>query len=485
MSKIQLRRFTALSLVSIQTTVYTLLGGVFLWTRQATATPIAGHFDTQAQLPQFPVVVPPAAVDPTSPPPPVGYPQEQPLLEGTASPQFSRYQLGIGDVVSVVVERPPGTYRLGTGDVISILVERFPDLNLQTPIDLDGNIIVPLLGRVSLKGLTVQEAQEKIRSGLTRYVVDPVVLLSLSGLRPDLNFQAQVNQQGDIIVPQLGRVSVQGLTLEEAQEKIRLGLSSFFINPNVTLTLASARPAQVTISGEVVKPGYYTLSPGSQLSAALLVAGGSTTLGDLRSVLVRRARIDGSTIEQRVDLFTPLLNGQSLPNLRLQDGDAVVIPKLEVATDQNYDRSLVSRSTVSQQQINIRVLSYAGGGIGSISLPNGSTFVDALSAIGPSPDNSNLRDIALIRFDPERGKAVTQKIDGKAALLGNIAQNVPLMNNDVIVVGRNLIGRITYALSTFTQPFRDILGFVLFFDQLRENATNLFGPTNDNNDNSN
>ncbi|MBD2540254.1 polysaccharide export protein [Coleofasciculus sp. FACHB-SPT36] len=355
---------------------------------------------------QSPVVIPAAPIDPTSPPPPLGYPPPQPF-EGQPT-QFNN------------------RYLLGTGDTISALVERFPDLSFQSVIDAEGNIVAPLLGKIS----------------------------------------------------------VLGLTLEEAQEKIRLGLNRFVIDPAVTVTLAGQRPAQVTISGEVVRPGFYTLAPGAQLSAALLIAGGSTNLGDMRSVLVRRARIDGSTIEQRVDLFTPLLNGQSLPNLRLQDGDAVVIPKLEVATEQNYDRSLVSRSTVSQQQINIRVLSYAGGGIGSISLPNGSTFVDALSAIGPSPDNSNLRNIALIRFDPERGKAVTQKIDGKAALLGNIAQNVPLRNNDVIVVGRNLVGKITYALSTFTQPFRDILGFLLFFDQLRESATDLFGPTTDSNNNS-
>jgi polysaccharide export outer membrane protein len=504
MTKIPLRRFTALSLLSLQTSAYTLLGGVFLWTRQVSATPVTAHPNAQAQLPQVPVVVPPAPVDPTTPqlpqvpvvvppapvdpttpPPPVGYPTQQPLLEGTPSPQFSRYQLGIGDVINVVVQRPPGAYRLGTGDVVSLLVQRFPDLNVQTAIDLDGNIIVPLLGRVSLKGLTVQQAQEKIRLGLNRFVVDPAVTLSLSTPRPELNFQAQVNQQGDIVVPQVGRVSVQGLTLEEAQEKIRLGFNRFYIDPDVTLTLASARPTQVTISGEVVKPGYYTLGPGSVLTAALLTAGGSTNQADLRSVLVRRSLFDGSIIEQRVDLFTPLANGQALPNLRLQDGDAVIVPRIEVGTEQTYDRTLVSRSTISQQQINIRVLSYAGRGIGNITLANGSNFVDALSALVPNPDNANLREIALIRFDQERGKAVTQKIDGKAALMGDVSQNVPLQNNDVIVVGRSLLGKISYALTTYTQPFRDILQFFLFLRQFGEETTILFGPGGSNSDSGN
>jgi polysaccharide export outer membrane protein len=46
----------------------------------------------------------------------------------------------------------------------------------------------------------------------------------------------------------------------------------------------------------------------------------------------------------------------------------------------------------------------------------------------------------------------------------------------VVVVNRNLIARITYALNTVTQPFRDVLGFLLFFQQLDEAATSLFGP---------
>jgi polysaccharide export outer membrane protein len=66
--------------------------------------------------------------------------------------------------------------------------------------------------------------------------------------------------------------------------------------------------------------------------------------------------------------------------------------------------------------------------------------------------------------------------------MGDISQNVPLQNNDVIVVGRNLIARLTYALSTFTQPFRDVLGFVLFFDSLRDSANNLFRPSSGNQD---
>jgi polysaccharide export outer membrane protein len=418
-------RLIALSVAGLYGTASLLSGTTLVWVIQSgllvraavgqTAGDLSASVQNLGDRAQLPILTPPEPFDPNdpnqdfpdpnAPVPPLGYP-DQPLNPSSPA-QFNQYQLG-------------------PGDAITVTVERFPDLSFSGTLNLQGTVVAPLLGPLQLSGLTVEKVQEKIRTGLNRFVIDP----------------------------------------------------------KVTVTLANLRPAQVTVTGEVLRPGYYTLQPGSQLSAALLVAGGISTTADLRTILVRRrSAVNNSILEQQVDLFTPLQNGTSLPDLRLQDGDAVIVSKLEVGTATDYDRSLVSRSTVAVQQINVRVLSYAGGGgIRNVTLPNGSTFVDALTAIGPSSDNANLRRIALIRFDPEQGKAVTQQLNGKSALMGDISQNVPLQNNDVIVVGRNLIARLTYALSTFTQPFRDVLGFVLFFDSLRDSANNLFRPSSGNQD---
>jgi polysaccharide biosynthesis/export protein len=106
--------------------------------------------------------------------------------------------------------------------------------------------------------------------------------------------------------------------------------------------------------------------------------------------------------------------------------------------------------------------------------------LDALAASSLDLSNADLRKVALIRFDLQQGKAVTRELDGKTAILGNADQNPILADNDVIVVGRNLVARVTYALNTFTQPFRDILGFVLFFQSLVDSASNLFQPSGEN-----
>ncbi|MCL1471559.1 polysaccharide biosynthesis/export family protein [Argonema antarcticum] len=296
----------------------------------------------------------------------------------------------------------------------------------------------------------------------------------------DLSFIANVSPEGKIVVPLLGTVSVGGLTLPEVQEKIRLGLNRYVIDPVVNVSLGAQRPVQVTITGAVVKPGFYNLGFPPRLSTALLTAGGSTTQADLRQIRVRRFLLDGSFIEQPIDLFTPLAAGDPLPDLRLEDGDAVIVPQLGVGNDATYDRQLVAKSTLSQQVINIRVLSYPNQGLGNIRLPNGSNFLDAFTAASPNLQVADLTRVALIRFDQERGRAIVRELNGKRALFGDASQNVPLRDNDVIVIGRNLVGRITYALNSFTQPFRDILGFLLFFRSLSNSANDLFSPSSDN-----
>jgi len=436
-----MRAFSALCFVGLQV-------GVFLTTPIQLV--VAQPFPSQRK-------------SPIQPPPPVpGTEVVPPSANEEISPQLRRYFLGPGDTISVVLQRPPGPYRLGIGDGISVAVQRFPDLSFQALINPEGNIVVPLLGKVSLQGLTLQEAQEKIRLGLNRYVVDPVIVLALATQRQDLSFQTVISPEGNIIVPQVGKVSLQGLTLEEAQEKIRLGLSRILPDPIVIVSLAVARPVQVTISGEIFRPGIYPInSPTPRVTDALLISGGSTLNADLRQIQVRRKLIDGSVISQTIDLYAALQNGGSIPNFRLQDGDAILIPRREVGNDDGYDRNLVARSSLAVSQIRVRVLNYAAGGISVQALPNGSTFVDALG--GVNLDTANLRDIALVRFDPERGRAVTQKLDAKKALGGDASQNVALQDNDVIVVGRNLIGQITNILTTITQPFFNVQSFLQFF----------------------
>ncbi len=419
-----------------------------------------------------------------------------------------------------------GRYRLGAGDTIFINVQRFSDLNFQGVINPEGAVVLPLVGNVSLQGQTLSQAQNTIQRLYSVYFVNPIVSLSLLSQRPvrvtvtgkvlrpgfyplqtprvsdaiviagggmvssdfrqvlvrrGLNDGSVIEQIVDLYTPLTQARTAPELRLEDGDviyvpelrqiDPPNYDLSTLLINNS---TLLTQRLVTVAVTGKVSRPGYYQL-PTGKVGDALLTAGGSLASADLRSIKVTRTLSDGTVLEESVDLYSSLAGGKGLPNFRLEEGDVVSVPELDPAEAKDYDSRLVASSSLVKPSISVRLLSYAAGGAGTLTLPTNSTFRDALN--GVPLDQANLVSIALIRFDAAKGQTVTQKLDGKRALMGDRTQDVPLQDNDVIVIGRNLVSRITFALNTFTQPFRDVLGFLLFFDSLRTSATTLFKPT--------
>lgn len=352
----------------------------------------------------------------TAPLPP---PTEGPQLPGSiVSPQPVQPTRRISPLVGDPESREFETYRLGPGDSFFVSVPRFPELSFQATLDIQGNVIVPLAGAVNFNGLTLDQTEQLLTTIYDRYVV----------------------------------------------------------NPNVTLTLVAQRGVEVTILGEVVRPGFYPLGA-PQISTALLAAGGATEWADLRAIRIQRQLVNGDILESNVDLFTPLKDGLSLPDVAMQDGDVVIVERLDPGELDEYDRALVSRTTLARPVIAVRVLNYgSGGGLATINLPNGSRFIDAIASGGVSSETTNIGQIALVRFDEEAGQAVTTVLDGGAAFRGDPTQNPQLQHNDVIIMNRSLLARLTYGINVFTQPFRDVLGFLLFFDSLSDSASNLFRP---------
>ncbi|MGB3201102.1 MAG: polysaccharide biosynthesis/export family protein [Nodosilinea sp.] len=298
---------------------------------------------------------------------------------------------------------------------------------------------------------------------------------------PDLSFPATLDVQGNVVVPLAGTVNLAGLTLDQARDTLYRLYDQYVVNPDVSIVLTAQRSVEVTVVGEVPRPGLYPLQA-PQLSVALLTAGGSTTLADLRGVQVERTLNDGSRLSRQVDLFTPLVQGEPIPQVQLQDGDVITIPRLAPENLDSYDRDLVATSTLARPEITVRVLNRASGSrglearFGAINLRNGSRFLDAMAVAGVNPDVAAYNRIALLRFNPETGTADTIMVDAAAAVNGDLSQNIPLQENDILVVDRNLLARVSYALNTFTQPFRDVLGFLLFFDSLTDSADSLFRP---------
>lgn len=316
-------------------------------------------------------------------------------------------------------------------------------------------------------------ATEQVDFNSYRLGPGDAIAISVSPRSKDLSVNATLDWQGNVSVPLVGIVGLKDLTVAQAQEKIKSGLNEYIVNPQVGIVLGTARAVKVMVMGEVAKPGFYALQD-PRLPVALVEAGGTTRFADLRAVQVQRSSGDGPTVEQSVDLFTPLKEGSNLPDLRLMDGDVIKIAALTPETAKDYDRELFAKSNVGQPKITVRVLDHSSG-VSRLQLENGSDFLDALTSIKPEIERVNLKKVLLIRFDPKQGKAVTRTINAKEALKGDQAQNPVLEHNDVIVIDRTWIAKLNYTLNQITQPFKDTLGFLLFFDSAQNGLSKAFG----------
>ena len=157
------------------------------------------------------------------------------------------------------------------------------------------------------------------------YVLGPgdVVNVQLFGSQNDEVF-LPVTREGTINFPELGPVSVSGMTFAELRDLINERVREQMIGVRASVTLGELRSIRVFLLGDVVKPGSYTVSGLSTITNALYASGGVSGIGSLRNVELRR---DGTT-SSTLDLYDLLLRGDTSGDMRLQAGDVVFVPPI-------------------------------------------------------------------------------------------------------------------------------------------------------------
>jgi polysaccharide export outer membrane protein len=145
---------------------------------------------------------------------------------------------------------------------------------------------------------------------------------------PDLTTEARVSERGTVLFPMIGEVPVAGLTPSQAGSRIadKLKAGRYVVNPEVTVSLAQINSRQVSVLGNVMKPGRYPLdSTNVRLSDFLAVAGGIAPGGsDEVTILTNR---NGKQEKLEVDLGAMMRNGDLSKNLALEPGDTVFVQK--------------------------------------------------------------------------------------------------------------------------------------------------------------
>lgn len=147
---------------------------------------------------------------------------------------------------------------------------------------------------------------------------------------PEYTREYQVLADGSLNLAIVGRVPVQGLTLEQASNAIRARYAPFLRRPIITVLLTAPRPLNVAVSGEITRPGSYSIpitGTGNAiqfptLTQALTLAGGITQAANLQQVRVIRPQRGTIT----VNLLALVQQADVCQNIALRDGDSIFIP---------------------------------------------------------------------------------------------------------------------------------------------------------------
>jgi polysaccharide export outer membrane protein len=429
-------------------------------------------------------------------------------------------------------------YYLGGGDNIRIDIYDLPQLSGEYQIPAGGAIQIPIIGSVSLQGLTLGQAAQLITRAYSRVVKRPIVTISLQAARPlNVWLSGEVSRPGSYLLPLVNgggnRPSIQFPTLPQALERaggirasadirrviVRRRLTAnkeititynlwdylqtgqtgkdltlrdgdqILVPPQETINLEETnevsasnfsipaeQPRTVSVFGEVKRPGRYVANGGDTQNGqrtngqptiirALQLAGGITSIADIRQIQLQRYTRSGKQQVRTINLWQFLQEQDTSQDTILQDGDIIFVPtataidpgEVSVLTTANFAPATVQVSVVGE------VITPGG-----LRLPPNTTVNQAiLSAGGFRPNRANSRVVELLRLNPNGSIS-------RSEVAINLEQGIdpqtnPLIqDNDIIIVRRSSTARLVDNLNTVLAPAGNIIGGLLIPTRLIE-----------------
>tara|TARA_B100000963_G_scaffold335212_1_gene329141 strand:+ start:6997 stop:9267 length:2271 start_codon:yes stop_codon:yes gene_type:complete len=142
----------------------------------------------------------------------------------------------------------------------------------------------------------------------------------LSGSKDGI-FNLNVKLDGTILFPELGAISVVGLSLQEVKEKLSLLIEQSYIGVNIDISLQNLSAKKITIVGAVKTPGTYLINPFSTITGALAYSGGISEIGSLRDIKLIRNNKEFYSF----DLYDLLIKGDRSKDLTIEAGDTLLV----------------------------------------------------------------------------------------------------------------------------------------------------------------
>ena len=238
------------------------------------------------------------------------------------------------------------------------------------------------------------------------------------------NYKVKVNTEGTIRILNLSPIYVNGLSIEAASERIVGRLRQLYQGINMPgsgvsaqITLGNIRSIKVTITGEVTKPGSYTISSLATVFNALYAAGGPSENGSFRNIRVIR----DNKIVKILDLYDFLLRADQKDNIRLQDQDVIRIAEYETRVEVSGEVKRPMIFEVEKTENLKDLLRFAGG------------FTDKAYTYTIGLKRNTARELRLINisqdevatFMPQRGDKYTvgkilERFENRVTIKGSV-----------------------------------------------------------------
>ena len=233
----------------------------------------------------------------------------------------------------------------------------------------------------------------------------------------------QVTRDGNLNIPDLGPVSVAGLSFAELKENLLERVATQMIGVKASISLGELRSIRIFVLGDVYKPGSYTVNALSTLSNAILASGGIKRIGSLRDIQLKRK---GKVISH-FDLYGLLLQGDTSDDHRLLPGDVVFVPPINISVGMYGEVRRPAIYELKKGKENLsEALLYSGGVLSSAKQTNilikssksrqGKTVFEFDLTTG-NPKNFKIMDGDMVRVSPE----LEQNLDGFITLTGEVS----------------------------------------------------------------
>jgi protein involved in polysaccharide export with SLBB domain len=334
--------------------------------------------------------------------------------------------------VAVSQEAAGSAYLLAPDDIVSVTVVNFPNLSTQATVLPDGTISVPILGSVKASGKTTEELAQYLAKEWDRFVVRPSVTVSVyqkrkatvvvNGFaaklgtleyRPGMRLSdalAEVggaSPTGDITKVRVTRRSGESQTYDMTDFPRLAGTERDVLLQEGDIIFVPERRTQVSVIGQVLRPGSYDYRDEMTVLDALGLAGGVLESADLNA-----ATIEEEGVERKLDLDALLRRGDMSVNAKLKPGARIMVPEWQ-------NRTYVFGAVVKP---------------GFYPYKQGDRILDALNASGVA-QNAEMREVRVIRVDKAKGEAVVTRYNLEDFLKdGKMEANAMLAAGDVVFI---------------------------------------------------